>query len=117
MAAVYPFLPLTIVSILTVLGLANPTGFTSGLDRCRAGDDPLFSGGLYLLARLPRLGLSFGPVKPPFFMLAILRLLPFPLALAMIAASTCLLAADRGGVSDGCFSRYFPMDGLPGDVH
>jgi uncharacterized protein len=88
LAAVYPFLPLTIVSILTVLAwriqpALRPAWIVVGLVTilCSLGD-------LYLLARLPRLGLSFGPVKPPFFMLAILRLLPFPLALAMIAAST-----------------------------
>ncbi len=96
MAAVYPFLPLTIISILTVLAwriqpALRPAWIAVGLVTilCSLGD-------LYLLARLPRLGLSFGPVKPPFFMLAILRLLPFPLALAMIAAST--LSWQRFGV-------------------
>ena len=87
MVSFYSFLPLTAISILTLLfwriqPALRPAwaavGFITIL--CSLTD-------WVLLARLPHLGLSFGPVSPPLFMVNLLRLVPILLALSLIARS------------------------------
>lgn len=84
---VYPFLPLTAVVILTALfwrleATLRAAWIGAGLVTilCCLSD-------WYLVARLPKLGLSFGPINPQVFMLNFLRLIPLLLALALIGIS------------------------------
>ena len=80
----YSFLPLTAVIVLTALfwkvgaplrlawvGMGVVTALCSLID-------------WFLLARLPKLGLSFGPVNPPLFMLNFIRLMPLLAALFVL---------------------------------
>ncbi len=81
----YPFLPLTAITLLTALfwrveaslRLAwAAVGLVTVL--CCLSD-------WYLLSRLPQLGLSYGPVAPPLFLINFIRLVPLLAALALLA--------------------------------
>jgi hypothetical protein len=87
MATVYSILPLTAIIVLTMLfwRVQSPlrlvwviTGFITIL--CCISD-------WVLLARLPHLGLSFGPVSPSLFMINFIRLILILVAFSLIASS------------------------------
>jgi uncharacterized protein len=80
----YPFLPVVAVALLTAFFWRVEPAFrlawaVVGMVTlvCCVGDRILFT-------RLPQLGLSFGPVNPPFFMMNFMRMIPFILILAVI---------------------------------
>ncbi len=84
---IYPFLPLTAVVLLTTLfwrieASLRLAWVAAGLITilCCLSD-------WYLLAKLPQLGLSFGPVSPPLFMINFIRLVPLLLALSLLAVA------------------------------